>query len=210
MSTTNAPSDLELQALSVLWNNGPSTVSTIIDLFPDGRDRAYTTILSVLQSLEKKQLVKSSRDGRANVYTATKGQQTVVQPLMKKLVQNIFNGSVGDAASAVLAVGSLTPEEQNDLNQEIMRKKTKAKAKKAAPKKKAVPKKKTAKKATKKVAKKAAKKASKKVAKKAAKKTARKQVTKKTAKKAAKKATKKTAKKATKKTAKKKSARKKS
>ena len=187
MNKTIAPSDLELQALSVLWNQGPSTVNTVIDFFPDGKERAYTTILSVLQSLEKKKLVKSSRNGRANIYTATKDSDAVMVPLMKELVRNAFTGSVGDAVSTILSTGALTPEEKTALGRELkahkaMAKKKTAKKKKAAPVRKKVTKKKVAKKAAKKVAKKkvAKKAAKKKVAKK---KVAKKKVAKKAAKK---------------------------
>ena len=152
MSPTTAPSDLEIQALSVLWSEGPSTVSTVIELFPDGKERAYTTILSVLQSLEKKKLVKSSRDGRANTYAATKSCAAVMQPLMRQLVQNAFAGSVGDAASIILSTGNLTPEEKTALGRELTAHKAMAKKKTARKKvaKKKVAKRKVAKKAPKK------------------------------------------------------------
>lgn len=205
MSKVTAPSDLEVQALSVLWSNGSSSVSTIIELFPDGKERAYTTVLSVMQSLEKKKLVKSTRNGRAYLYAASKEQSIVMAPLLKELIQNAFAGSVGDAARAILSTGALTPEEKIALVREltahkVMAKKKTAKKKKAAPVRKKVAKKAAKKKVAKKVTKK-------KVAKKAAKKkVAKKAAKKKVAKKAAKK---KVAKKAKKKAAKKKVAKKK-
>ena len=230
------PSDLEVQALSVLWSCGPSTVGEVIEMFPDGKERAYTTILSVMQSLERKNLVKSSRSGRANTYSAIQDQASVMAPLLRELVNHAFAGSVGDAARSILSAGTLTPEEKTALGRELTAHKAMAKKKtakkKAAPVRKKVAKK-AAKKAVKKVTKKAAKKkvakkapkkkvAKKKVAKKAAKKkVAKKKVAKKAAKKkvakkkvakkAAKKkvAKKKVAKKAAKKKAKKKTAKKK-
>jgi predicted transcriptional regulator len=198
MSKNTAPSDLEVQALSVLWSNGPSTVTTIIELFPDGKERAYTTILSVMQSLEKKKLVKSSRSGRANTYAATKEQVAVMAPLVRELVQNAFSGSVGDAASLILSTGTLTPEEKSALGRELT-------AHKAMAKKKTARKKKVAKKAAKKAA--SRKVAKKKVAKKAAKKAVKKKVAKKAAKKKV--AKKKVAKKAAKKKVAKKASKKK-
>ena len=209
-----APSDLEIQALSVLWTEGPSTVTTVIENFPDGKDRAYTTILSVLQSLEKKKLVKSTRSGRANTYSATKNCRAVMTPLMRDLVQNAYTGSVGEAVSIILSTGALTPEEKTALGRELTAHKAMAK-KKTAKKKvtKKAPKKKVAKKAAKKaVKKKVAKKAAKKkVAKKAARKAVKKKVAKKAAKKkvAKKAAKKKVAKKAAKKKVAKKAAKKK-
>ena len=196
MSNPSTPTDLELQALSVLWSYGPSTVSRINELFPDGKDRAYTTILSVMQSLERKKLVKSARNGRANTYAATQSQDTIMNPILRELVQHAFAGSVGDAARALLSAGTLTPDEKTALGQELTAHKAMAKKKTA--------KKKVAKKAAKRAVKKVTKK---KIAKKAAKKKVAKKVTKKkVAKKAAKK---KVAKKATKKKVAKKAAKKK-
>ena len=47
------PSNLELQALSVLWHEGPSTVAAVHETLPDRKDRAYTTVLSVMQVLHE-------------------------------------------------------------------------------------------------------------------------------------------------------------
>ena len=218
------PSDLELQALSVLYREGPSTVPVVLENIPDGKERAYTTILSVMQSLERKGLVKPTRKGRAYIYKPTKSQASIVSPLAKDFVLNAFGGSVGHAILHLLSNGTLTPEEKNAVERELNKHKAMA-AKKKTTKRKAAAKRKPAKKAAKrkpaakkkaaakrKPAKKAAKKkaaAKRKPAKKAAKKKAAK---KKPAKKAAKKkaaAKRKPAKKAAKKKAAKKKAAKK-
>jgi len=182
------PSNLELQALSVLWHDGPSTVAVVQETLPDGKDRAYTTVLSVMQSLERKNLVKCTRVGRAYVYTAAYSQEVIVKRATHDFLTNAFGGRLGEALLAILSAGTLTPEEKSNIERELKGHKTMA-AKKTA-KKAAV---KTAKKAVKKVATKApAKKAP---AKKAAKKAATKAPAKKApAKKAAKKAVKKVAK----------------
>ncbi|MGB6223107.1 BlaI/MecI/CopY family transcriptional regulator [Haloferula sp.] len=209
MAKTSQPSNLELQALSVLWHEGPSTVSTVLDALPDGKERAYTTVLSVMQSLERKNLVKRKKSGRAHVYEAAQSKDRVVDHATTDFLTNAFGGRLGEAILTLLSSGTLTPEEKTNIERELKRHKAMAarkkakKASKKAAKKKVTVKKKTVKRATKKVAKKA-KKAAKKVArkvKKAKKKVARK------AKKAAKKVTKKKvarkAKKAAKKVAKK-------
>lgn len=196
MARPSHPSNLELQALSVLWHDGPSTVAAVHETLPDRKDRAYTTVLSVMQSLERKNLVKRARVGRAHVYEAAYSQEVIVQRATHDFLTNAFGGRLGEALLAILSAGSLTPEEKTNIERELQRHKTMA-AKKTAKK---VAKKAPAKKAAKKVAKKApAKKAVKKAApkapaKKVAKKAAKKAVKKvaKSAKKAAKKAVKKT------------------
>jgi predicted transcriptional regulator len=186
------PSNLELQALTVLWHEGPSTVASIHGTLPDQKDRAYTTVLSVMQSLERKRLVRRSRVGRAHMYEAAYSQDEIVRRATREYLTNAFGGRLGEAILAILSAGNLTPDEKLTVERELQRHKTMAakKVAKKAPAKKAAKKAPAKKAPAKKVAKKApAKKAAKKApAKKAAvKKVAKKAPAKKAAKKAAKK-----------------------
>jgi predicted transcriptional regulator len=146
MARITQPSNLELQALTVLWYEGPSTVATVHETLPDQKNRAYTTVLSVMQSLERKSLVKRARVGRAHVYSATYSQGLIVQHATHHFLTNAFGGRLGEALLAILSAGTLTPEEKTNIEQELQRHKPMA-AKKTA--------KKAAKKAVKKVATKA-------------------------------------------------------
>jgi predicted transcriptional regulator len=189
MSGQLLPSNLELQALSVLYAEGPSTVPIVLENIADGKERAYTTILSVMQSLERKGLVKATREGRAYIYKPTKSQVSIISPLAKDFVLNAFGGSVGHAILHLLSTGNLTPEEKTDVERELNNHRAMA-AKKKTTKRKAAAKRKPAKKAAakRKPAKKAAKRkaAKRKPAKKAAKKkTAKRKPAKKAAKKKA-------------------------
>ena len=64
------PSDLELQVLTLLWQRGPSSVHDLRQVLPDGKERAYTTVLTVMQNMEKKNLVGHTQQGQANIYHA--------------------------------------------------------------------------------------------------------------------------------------------
>jgi len=197
MAKATQPSNLELQALSVLWHEGPSTVSAVHESLPDGKQRAYTTVLTIMQNLERKNLVKRNRIGRAHLYRATQSQQTIIRRATRQYLTNTFGGRLGEAVLAILSTGNLTPEEKTTIERELQRHRTmpakkktatKRPAKKKAAKKKVTPKKKATKKAAKRkpAKKKAAKKKvtpKKKATKKAAK---RKPAKKKAAKKAAK------------------------
>src|SRR5689334_54774 len=83
------PSELELQVLAVLWDRGPSSVRAVLEAMPDGKERAYTTILSVMQMLEKKGLVGHTQQGQANVYRPLARRDQVLRPLMKDLLRNV-------------------------------------------------------------------------------------------------------------------------
>jgi BlaI family penicillinase repressor len=87
------PSELELQVLGVLWDRGPSSVRSVMEAMPDGKDRAYTTILSVMQVMEKKGLVRHTQQGQANIYHPRLKRNQVLGPLMKNLLRNAFGGN---------------------------------------------------------------------------------------------------------------------
>lgn len=215
MPSPTPPSNTELQALSVLWFEGPSTVNMVHARLSDGRERAYTTVLSLLQNLERKGLVTRVRKGRSNLYRAMGSPNQIVRERAEQYVRNTFCNRLDEAVLSVLASGNLTPDEKlrvqealdkhktveerkvvrNSVKKKVMKKTGKKAVKTAA--------KKPVKKAAKKVTKKAAKKPTKKAAKKAAKKAVKKSAVKKSAKKAAQKSVKKVAKKAMKKVGKK-------
>jgi BlaI family transcriptional regulator, penicillinase repressor len=58
--------DRELDIMDVLWEAGPSTVADVRDQLKD--DLAYTTVLTILRTLEDKGHVGHEEEGRAYRY----------------------------------------------------------------------------------------------------------------------------------------------
>ena len=117
MSEKKQPSPLELQVLSVLWENGPATVRAVLDRMPDGKQRAYTTILSILQGLEKKELVTKTSEGTAHVYTALSSRKKIMAPMFKDMVRNFFSGNPVDAMQQLLDTSKLSDDELDQIDQ---------------------------------------------------------------------------------------------
>ncbi len=63
------PSELESQVLAVLWERGPSVVCDVQEALPDGKQRAYTTVPTTLQIMEKKASAHT-RDSRPRLPAA--------------------------------------------------------------------------------------------------------------------------------------------
>jgi predicted transcriptional regulator len=115
MKTIGRPSELELQVLAVLWREGAATAREVSERMPDGKARAYTTVLSVLQVLEKKGLVKHRPDGRAHRYSAVVTKRQVLGPMLRQLVTNVFGGSPSTAVQHLLAENKVTAEEMDEI-----------------------------------------------------------------------------------------------
>ena len=66
-----SPTDRELEALKVLWRHGEATVRDIYERTnKGGGNLAYTTVLSLLQVMERKGLVCHRQSGKAYLYSA--------------------------------------------------------------------------------------------------------------------------------------------
>jgi predicted transcriptional regulator len=113
------PSDLELQILGVLWAAGPSSVRDVLASMPDGKARAYTTILSCLQVMEKKGLVAHQREGQAYLYRPLVQKQRVVGSVVRDLLRNVFGGRPSAALQYFIAESDCTSEEIAQLRRLI-------------------------------------------------------------------------------------------
>jgi len=63
------PTDFELTILRALWNLGPSTVRELHSHL--GGEKAYTTVLSMMQVMTQKGFVVPNKSGTAFVYSVT-------------------------------------------------------------------------------------------------------------------------------------------
>jgi predicted transcriptional regulator len=115
------PSRLEMQVLSVLWARGASTVREVMEVMPDGKTRAYTTILSVIQVMEKKGLVSHVAEGNVHIYQARVSRQEVTGPWLRGLVRQVFGGSAATALQHLLAEERVSRQELDEIKEIIAR-----------------------------------------------------------------------------------------
>jgi predicted transcriptional regulator len=113
------PSELELQILSVFWDRGPLPIRDIRAALPDGKARAYTTVLTLVQIMEKKGLVGHTARGQAHVYHPLVTRRQVLRPLMRDMLRNVFGGRPVDAVQCLLDGAKLDDEELAQIRQMI-------------------------------------------------------------------------------------------
>ncbi|NQV22994.1 MAG: BlaI/MecI/CopY family transcriptional regulator [Rhodopirellula sp.] len=113
------PAEFELQVLGVLWEHGPSTVREVMGRLPDGKPRAYTSVLSVMQVMQKKGLLSAKRqkDGPANIYSPRKTREQIAGPMMKSLVSRVFGGDPALAVQQLLSGSNAATEDVNAIRQ---------------------------------------------------------------------------------------------
>ena len=86
-----ALTDREADLMQILWENGASTAAEVRERLSD--DLAYTTVLTVLRTLEAKGYVDHKEDGRAHRYRPRIAQQAARSNAVKHLMHKLFHGS---------------------------------------------------------------------------------------------------------------------
>ncbi len=109
------PSDLEMQVLSVLWERGPSTAREVLEAMPDGKKRAYTSILSVMQVMEKKGLLTHTNKGVAHVYEPTGTKSKVLQPFLHRVLKEVFGGRPAALMQALLRETTVSDADLSEM-----------------------------------------------------------------------------------------------
>lgn len=114
---SSRPSDLELQVLAVLWRKGAATVRDVLEAVPDGKARAYTTILSTMQVMEKKGLLeRAGARGLTHIYKPAVTRRQVLGPLLRQLVRNIFGGSASAAVQQLLRETDVSDQDLAEID----------------------------------------------------------------------------------------------
>ncbi len=91
------PTERELEALKVLWERGEGTVRQVADALSSPEEPlAYTTILSLLQVMEQKGLVKHRRQGKAYTYVPLVERQKTFRHLATSFLDRVFDGAVDE------------------------------------------------------------------------------------------------------------------
>lgn len=83
--------DRELDVMSVLWRRGSGTVAEVRSELEDAL--AYTTVLTVLQTLEEKGHVRHEEEGRAYRYHPLVAPETAGGSALQRILEKIFHGS---------------------------------------------------------------------------------------------------------------------
>ena len=96
------PTPAELEVLTVLWDEGPATVRQVMERLNDTRPRGYTSVLSLLDVMHEKGMLKRKSEGRAFVYSPRVDQTKTLGKMVGDLLSRAFQGSSSSLVSHLL------------------------------------------------------------------------------------------------------------
>jgi predicted transcriptional regulator len=101
--------DRELDVMAVLWDRGSATVTEMRERLPD--DLAYTTVLTILRTLEEKGHVGHRGEGKAHRYFPLVERRVAGRSALTRLIETVFNGSPELLLTQLVSDRELTEEQ---------------------------------------------------------------------------------------------------
>ena len=90
------PTPAELEILKILWDRaGPSSVRDVLERVNRFADppRAYTSVMSLLNVMTDKGLLRRSPQGRAFLYEPVLPREQTLRSLLGETLERVYNGS---------------------------------------------------------------------------------------------------------------------
>ncbi len=87
------PTDSELEILTILWKNGPSTVRFVNEKLNKIRNVGYTTTLKIMQIMHDKKLLSRDEKGKSHIYSVLIEENAIQNRLIDKILDSAFGGS---------------------------------------------------------------------------------------------------------------------
>ena len=102
----------ELEVLKTLWDEGPCTVRQVLNhLHEQGRQVAYTTVLTFLSRLEQKRFVKSDKSDQAYVYRPLVSRQKVTTSRLRAVIEQLYDGAAAPMVLQLMREENFSPDE---------------------------------------------------------------------------------------------------
>jgi predicted transcriptional regulator len=83
---------LQRAVLEILWELGEGSVAEVRERLARREQPAYTTVLSVMQKLEKAGWLTHREEGRAYIYVPTCSRTEASRGSLRELVDSVFGG----------------------------------------------------------------------------------------------------------------------
>lgn len=100
---TEHPTPAELEVLKILWDRGPLSVREVLAaLREQGHERAYTSVMSLMNVMADKGLLRRRPQGRAFVYAPRSGREKTLGRMLGDLCRRAFEGSASTLVQRLL------------------------------------------------------------------------------------------------------------
>jgi len=116
---SDTPTEQELEIMKIIWRLKTATVRDVYEAILDRRKVAYTTVMTMMNVLEKKKYLKKRLADRAYVYQVTRSQDQVIGGMVKEFINRVFDGAAEPLLMRLVKDRHLSGKEFEKISQMI-------------------------------------------------------------------------------------------
>ena len=111
--------DQELEIMKIVWQLEKASVRDVYEDVRERRPVAYTTVMTMMNTLETKGYLKKHLDGRAFRYRPAVPEQRVIGAMVRDFVERVFDGGAAALLTHLVSESSLSDDERRELRRLI-------------------------------------------------------------------------------------------
>ena len=108
----------EWEVMEAVWELGgsPSVRDVLEHAFSKG-EKAYTTVQTIMNTLERKGMLQRRKIGLVNFYKPSRSRDDVIRAEMSSMVSRIFDGSIPALANYLISLENLDLDEIQQIKE---------------------------------------------------------------------------------------------
>ena len=111
------PTEVELQILRILWDDGPSIARHVHNALQATKQTTYSTTVKMLSVMLEKRLVKRNEKASPQVYRAAVTRDSAGKRLVKDIVDKVYDGAAMSLVLHALKAAKATPDELAEVRE---------------------------------------------------------------------------------------------
>ncbi|HLJ95277.1 MAG TPA: BlaI/MecI/CopY family transcriptional regulator [Gemmataceae bacterium] len=116
---TLALTDRQFEVLGLLWEHGPLTVRELLHRLPRGDVLPYTTVLGLLQNMEKAGLVTHVPEKQTHRYRPLVSREEATGNLLADFLKRFFRGSAERLVLSLVDARHLSPTDLREIEAKL-------------------------------------------------------------------------------------------
>jgi len=101
--------------MRIIWRREAVTVRHVYEELLEHRRIAYTSVMTVMKTLERKGYLWAMQHGRAYVYQVTTPEDHVIKGMTREFVDRVFGGSAGRLVVQLLEAKQLSKSDLREI-----------------------------------------------------------------------------------------------
>ncbi len=108
--------EAEWEIMEGVWHfDRPVTVREVHEVLYPQKQKAYTTVQTIMNILTDKGFLQREKRGKVNFYTPTLSREDAARMETQNLVSRLFQGSFGALANYLINSGQLTEKDLQEI-----------------------------------------------------------------------------------------------